>query len=556
MSKPDEFMAVVNTLKSTSPSITAEQRIGLLRQAVQEHGLSADEASAILDASGLVIGEQVNYFEILGVSIEELQDQNETDIAARVDAAHEQHYNASLRAGGRVRPDGRTEEQWRVLLNHARDTLKEPQKREAYISDLQRDKDDAPLGGSALPIFKFPNGDEATSIQALADLMAKNVADAMDALYRGYLEQSLGRAGEMHFATAARAVVTEFPNNRELGLKAITDILKGKMTFEKGSETQTLKPFEQEMVVEKQNEAATPQQIALMIDPNWEQARNLLYNGFIALWFEYTQQPELANIAKEITTHYSAEEDIGLEMLVQKLHPQIGRPEIEVSPTHIDLGTIDMETQKTIQLEIKNVGRGFLYGTVELADKVQGFQLASSPIRGQTVATIKLDASQLAVKRKYEVAVLINTNSGNVEAPISCYVDYPIMKSIRRVAVSGAIIAAVAVVARLMVRNQEWLGTGFSETGFVNWTWYWSWLWTEWSDKWLWIDWKVYTLNPPKTGLGFFLALVALIGGIIGYRFFFFKKHGKKHGKKYRKKYRFFKKYGNRHKFFKKYGAR
>ena len=106
MSKRDEFVTVVNTLKAASPTIRADQRIGLLRQAVQQHGLSVDEASKILDASGLIIGEKINYFEILGLSMEELENGSAADIETQVDAVHTQHYNASLRAGGRVRPDG------------------------------------------------------------------------------------------------------------------------------------------------------------------------------------------------------------------------------------------------------------------------------------------------------------------------------------------------------------------------------------------------------------------------------------------------------------------
>ena len=235
MSKHDEFKALVNTLKAASPTITAEQRIGLLRQAVQQYALSVDEASKILDASGLIVGETVNYFEILELSsIEELQNRDEADITTQIDDAYSQRYNASLRAGGRVRTDGRTEEQWRVLLNQARDTLKDPERRSEHLANLQRDKDNADLGGDAPPIFKFPNGDEATRIPQLADLMAKNSEDATDALYRGYLEQSLGRAGEMHFASAARATAKEFPNDRELGCKAMVQILRGKWNFRKG----------------------------------------------------------------------------------------------------------------------------------------------------------------------------------------------------------------------------------------------------------------------------------------------------------------------------------
>ena len=66
MSKLDEFISVVNTLKSTFPTITSQQRVVLLRQAVQQYGITTEEASEILRASGLVVGESVNYFQVLG----------------------------------------------------------------------------------------------------------------------------------------------------------------------------------------------------------------------------------------------------------------------------------------------------------------------------------------------------------------------------------------------------------------------------------------------------------------------------------------------------------
>ncbi|MCE2403422.1 hypothetical protein J4G08_21465 [Candidatus Poribacteria bacterium] len=119
MSKREEFIAAINILSAASQSITAEQRIGLLKQAVQQYGLSTDDADEILKASGLVVGERVNYFEVLGLSLEKLQDQSETFITTRVDEAHKKCYSESLRAGGLPRPDGRTQEQWRNVLNQA-----------------------------------------------------------------------------------------------------------------------------------------------------------------------------------------------------------------------------------------------------------------------------------------------------------------------------------------------------------------------------------------------------------------------------------------------------
>lgn len=141
MSKREEFIAFINAFKAVSPTITDEQRIGLLRQAGQQYSLTIDEATEILKASGLGVRESVNYFEVLGLSIAEIENQSEADIVNRVEAAHKKHYSTSLRAGGRIRPDGKTEEQWRNLLNQARDTLKDPQKRREHLTTLLSQED-------------------------------------------------------------------------------------------------------------------------------------------------------------------------------------------------------------------------------------------------------------------------------------------------------------------------------------------------------------------------------------------------------------------------------
>ena len=69
------------------------------------------------------------------------------------------YYAESLRAGGLPRPDGRTQEQWRTVLNQARDTLKDPQKRTEHIASLQTDL--SQVGFPTLESEKFasPEGD-------------------------------------------------------------------------------------------------------------------------------------------------------------------------------------------------------------------------------------------------------------------------------------------------------------------------------------------------------------------------------------------------------------
>ena len=139
MSKRDEFIQVINTFKNVSPSITDTQRRELLKQAVQIYDLSVDDASEILKSWGLIVGEEVDYFEVLGISIEEIQGLDDQTIINIIETAHDQCYRASLRAGARIRPDGKTEDQWRNILNQARDTLGDTQKRHEYLTIFHED---------------------------------------------------------------------------------------------------------------------------------------------------------------------------------------------------------------------------------------------------------------------------------------------------------------------------------------------------------------------------------------------------------------------------------
>ncbi len=493
MSKRDAFITVIKEIEAASLTITKEQRIKILQLAHQQYGLTSQEADCILSTSCLVVGEKVDYFEVLEISIGALQHQTDAAIEALVAAAHQKLYRESLNAGGAPRLDGRTQEQWRELLNQARDTLKNPQKRKRHIRDLQKSKrgipgeridyfkvldlrlegiqyqtdtditrqvDDAyqksrqasfTAGGMPRPdgktqeqwrkillqardtlkdaqkrkghiaalqtaedpidtllnklfrvIYKFSNGDEATTILQLADLMEKNRRDATDALYRNFIGQRLRSVEEMHFANAAQDIVAHFPNHRDIGLMAMVAILRGRVRFQTGSE------------------ATRPQQLALRIDQNWEQAKTLLYRGFFALWLEYTRHPQLAAAARDIINRHPDEKDIGVEKFVQRLHPQIGTPRLETSQTRIHLWTVQSGASKTVELTAKNTGRGFLHGTVELRNKLPGIRITPTDIRGDTTIALTLDARLLPSNQTNQTTVLIDTNGGRVPIPMFC----------------------------------------------------------------------------------------------------------------------------------------
>lgn len=141
MSNRDEFVAFISSLKAVSRTITYEQRKGLIRQATLEYGVHFDDAVEILQAAGLVVGQNDNYFEILDISFDELSNLSEDAISILVNASHKKLYALSLAAGGLPRPDGRSQEQWRNILNEARVNLIDPVKRHEHIAFLQNHVD-------------------------------------------------------------------------------------------------------------------------------------------------------------------------------------------------------------------------------------------------------------------------------------------------------------------------------------------------------------------------------------------------------------------------------
>lgn len=137
MANRDDFITIIRALRDASPSISNAQRKGLLRQAVHNHGLSVEEATEILMSFGLVVSVDESYFDVLGISMDQFQTLDELSIINLVEETHNKLYSASLQAGGRPRADGRTEAQWRTVLNQARDTLIDPERRNAHIATLQ-----------------------------------------------------------------------------------------------------------------------------------------------------------------------------------------------------------------------------------------------------------------------------------------------------------------------------------------------------------------------------------------------------------------------------------
>ena len=126
-SRRDAFIAVAYTLKSALGTLTVDQLKSLLQKAEQDYGLIQEEATQILNASGLVVNEIVNYFEVMGLEIEDLQNMSESDIQTLVSNTHSRLYMKSIPSTHPLEDGGR------ALLDEAKSTLLDRQKRREHI---------------------------------------------------------------------------------------------------------------------------------------------------------------------------------------------------------------------------------------------------------------------------------------------------------------------------------------------------------------------------------------------------------------------------------------
>ncbi len=181
MSERSEFVLFINRLKAVSPTITEEQRKGLLRQATQEYEITTDEADEILRESGLIVGDRENYFTVFGLTVESLDNMGEDAFISHVKQTHKELYAASLRAGGLPRSDGRTQEQWRNFLNQARDIMIDPIKRRQHTAMLLHDMSDSLSDDFEKPVFDLFDIDETTSTE-LSHQVVPNEIDVPDGM--------------------------------------------------------------------------------------------------------------------------------------------------------------------------------------------------------------------------------------------------------------------------------------------------------------------------------------------------------------------------------------
>ena len=163
-------------------------------------------------------------------------------------------------------------------------------------------------------------------------------------------------------------------------------------------------------------EAATNlTQLVHLVEKYPGEAKDYLYNGDFATWLSQNGRADLAQRAREICRHYPQRRAQGLEafLLATGL---VEPPSLEVEPTHLDFGVMGVGKRRRIDVELRNAGRGHLFGI--LRSTHLGLDFPAEFDGNRVLLPITFDASR-AERGGHSGDIVIDSSAGEWRLPFS-----------------------------------------------------------------------------------------------------------------------------------------
>jgi hypothetical protein len=122
-------------------------------------------------------------------------------------------------------------------------------------------------------------------------------------------------------------------------------------------------PFPSQFVFPSGQVCRNFDQLALACQQNWKAAVDLLTQGFLTSFLGGLGRSDLAMAAQEAARF--PDQERGLDQLLAKLPTHVLEdPKLKAEPTEINLGRVDMGTDRQIDVHLRNQGMRLLYGSV------------------------------------------------------------------------------------------------------------------------------------------------------------------------------------------------
>jgi serine/threonine protein kinase len=174
-----------------------------------------------------------------------------------------------------------------------------------------------------------------------------------------------------------------------------------------------------EFVFRSGERAQTVQELVFLMDKNRQEATSYLYEGDFAAWLTRLGRADLAQRAREIPIQYPDRRYQGLEALVQSTG-LAAPPALEITPRHLDFGTVSERDQRTLTLKLRNVGRGHLFGLLRSGDAGLVFDDAFEGNSHQLKIT--LDARGLP-RGHYNAELVVDSSAGEMRVPVTAEIQ-------------------------------------------------------------------------------------------------------------------------------------
>ena len=159
---------------------------------------------------------------------------------------------------------------------------------------------------------------------------------------------------------------------------------------------------------------------------DWDGARALLTEGAFRQYLTGAGRLDLARAADDALRQHAGDGDLALDAFLQRLPAQAPpKPELELQPRKLLLGTLAVGESQQVALVVQNIGKGVLHGTLTVVEGGTWFRVAGQDGPSVPIKTVREQAVQFGVDVRGQPAPIkcaahlnIITNGGVVEVPV------------------------------------------------------------------------------------------------------------------------------------------
>lgn len=196
--------------------------------------------------------------------------------------------------------------------------------------------------------------------------------------------------------------------------------------------------------------ARTLEELVVLCDRHWVEARQHLNEGAFDRWFRARNRHDL--VAKAKSARLEPDKDSALEAFLRRLNPRLTPPQLRVEPLNLSFGRVTRGKKPVRHLVVRNESRG--YAQAELSASVPWIRFEPQRVgclAGKEVTVkVELDAALLPLRRDQQAIVACRPTRGErISVPVAAELDL-LAESVRRAG------AAARAAGRLVGRGARW----------------------------------------------------------------------------------------------------